>query len=247
MIKKIILLLLVTSVFGIAQALTPKQIIEKIDKTERVESSKGKIKQIITTSGGEKRILEAEAISKNRNEKQLMKYISPKRISGDKILMLNDGDDIWFYTPRTDRVRHLASHAKRQKVQGSDFSYEDMAAGDYEKDYSYKLLGKETVAGRECYKFEMIPTERGPHYSKLILWADCERFLTLKIDYYEEGELLKRLVCEEVKLIDNHWTAMKLTMDNLQEGGKTVMETLEITYDIELADDLFTTKSLNRR
>jgi outer membrane lipoprotein-sorting protein len=230
-----------------AQELTPRDIIIKIDATERYASSETIVKQIITTSGGKKRTLEIKSYTKDMNDKQLMIYISPKRVKGDKILMLNDGDDIWFYTPKTDRVRHLASHARRQKVQGSDFAYEDMSGGTIEEDHAYKLLGEENVAGSTCYKFELIPTENGPHYSKLILWADKEKFLTLKIDYYEDGELLKRLDCHDVQLIDGHWYAMKLVMTNLLEGGQTVMETREVKFDVDLADKIFTTKNLKRR
>lgn len=230
-----------------AQELTPKAIIHKIDATERVASSESVCKQIITTSSGKLRTLEMRAYTKDRNDKQLMIYMSPKRVKGDKILMLNDGDDIWFYTPKTDRVRHLASHAKRQKVQGSDFAYEDMSSGSIEEDYTYTLLGEEKVDGRACYKFELIPTQSGPHYSKLLLWADKEKFITLKIDYYEDDELLKRLNCSHIEMIDGHWYAMKLVMTNLQEGGQTVMETLEIKFDIEIEDKIFTTKNLKRR
>ena len=205
--KKILVLavaMLIATVTLKAQQLTPQDIIHKIDETERATSTEAVIKQIITTSGGKKRTLEMQAYSKDQNDKQLMIYTYPRRIKGDKILMLNDGDDIWFYTPKTDRVRHLASHAKRQKVQGSDFAYEDMAGGSIEEDYTYTLLGEEKVRGAVCYKFELIPTESGPHYSKLILWADKEKFLTRQIDYYEDDELLKRLECSDVKKIDDH-------------------------------------------
>lgn len=230
-----------------AQELTPQAIIQKIDATERVASSESIGKQIITTSSGKLRTLEMKAYSKDRNDKQLIIYLAPKRVKGDKILMLNDGDDIWFYTPKTDRVRHLASHARRQKVQGSDFAYEDMSGGSIEEDYTYRLLGAEKVDKRACYKFELIPTASGPHYSKLILWADKERFITLKIDYYEDDELLKRLNCTHIEMIDGHWYAMKMVMTNLQEGGQTVMETREIKFDIEIDDKILTTKNLKRR
>jgi outer membrane lipoprotein-sorting protein len=230
-----------------AQELTPGQIIQKIDSTERVQSSRGILKQTIITSGGKRRTLEMEFLSKDKNDKQLMIYTNPKRVKGDKILMLNDGDDIWFYTPKTDRVRHLASHARRQKVQGSDFAYEDLSSGSIAEDYSYTLLGEEEIEGAKCYKFELIPTKSGPYYSKLIYWADKERFITKRVDYYESDELLKRLSCYDFQQIDGHWIAMRLVMTNLKEGGETVMETVEIEFDLDLNDDLFTTNNLKRR
>ena len=247
MLKQIISIIIIIAVTTQAQQLTPKEIIKKIDDTERVSSSEGIVKQIIITSGGKKRTLEMHSYSKDQNDKQLMIYTGPKRVKGDKILMLNDGDDIWFYTPKTDRVRHLASHAKKQKVQGSDFSYEDMSGGNIEEDYTYTRLEDEKIDGVGCYKFELIPTETGPHYSKMILWADKDKFLTIRIDYYEDDELLKRLTCSDIKNIDDHWYAMNLVMTNLQEGGETVMETVEVKFDIDLDDELFTTNNLKRR
>jgi len=247
MLKRLVFIMLMAGVTVQAQGLTPEEIIRRIDETERVASSEAALKQIITTSGGKKRNLEMRAYAKDQNDKQLMVYTGPSRVKGDKILLLNDGEEVWFYTPKTDRVRHLASHAKRQKVQGSDFSYEDLASGSIEEDYTYTLLGEEKIEGRNCYKFELIPTESGPHYSKLIYWGDKERFLTMQVDYYEEGELLKRLKCYDIKRIEGHWYQMKLVMTNLKEGGETVMETTEIKFDIDLDDKIFTTGYLKRR
>ena len=246
MIKKIILILTMMTGLLLAEELSIDEIVKKIDKTEQVESSFSIGKQIITTSSGKKRTLEMESYSKDKNDKQLMIYTAPVRVKGDKILMLNDGDDIWFYTPKTDRIRHLASHAKKKKVQGSDFSYEDMNSGNLGKDYNCILLGVEKTAGRECYKLELSPKPSGPHYSKLILWADTERFITLRIDYYEDDELLKRLTISDVQKISERWVALKMVMKNLQEGGETVMEMSEMELNIEIADKIFTTNNLKK-
>lgn len=243
----LILAVLLTSTGLRAQELSPGQIVARIDSTERVAASEGQYRQVITTPGGKTRILEMTAYSRDRNDKQLLIYTGPRRVKGDKILMLNEGDDVWFYTPRTDRVRHLASHARRSKVQGSDFAYEDMAGGSIEEDYTYTLAGQERVEGATCHKFELVPTESGPHYEKLLLWTDAEKFVTRRIDYFDEGELLKRLTASDVREIDGHWYAMKMVMTNLQEGGQTAMETLEISFDVELSDELFTTANLKRR
>ena len=223
------------------------QIIRRIDAAERVQSSHGTMRQVITTSGGDERSLEMEAWSRDRNDKQLMVYLAPRRVAGDKILMLDEGDDIWFYTPRTDRVRHLASHARRQKVQGSDFAYEDMAGGSIEEDYTFSLIGAEAVDGTPCHKLELVPTASGPHYSRLILWAGQEHYLTRRIDYYEDDRLLKTLTTGDVRQIDGHWWAMRLVMENLEEGGRTIMETLEMEFDVDLPDELFTAGGLKRR
>jgi outer membrane lipoprotein-sorting protein len=220
---------------SVAEDMIAKEIIQKIDAT-------------VTPSRGQKRTLYATAYSVDEMDKQLIVYTGPARIKGDKILMLDDGEDIYFYTPRTDRVRHLASHAKRQKMMGSDFSYEDVAGGELDKKYTYQLLGEEKIEGVRCYKFELVPTESGPHYSKLILWADKERFVSIRIDYYDMADVvLKRLVLSDYDTVDGHLFPKKMVMRNLKEGGETVMETVEARFGIALPAELFKTRNLKRR
>ena len=48
-------------------------------------------------------------------------------------------------------------------------------------------------------------------------------------------------------MIDGHWYAMKLVMAKLKEGGETEMGTLEIKFNVEIEDKIFTTKNLKRR
>lgn len=247
----VVSLLPVVLLAGIASAQDAQrevlEIIRKIDANERVESSHSVARQIITTSSGRERTLEVESYAIGQNEKMLSVYTGPARVRGDKILMLNDGDDIWFYTPKTDRVRHLASHARRQKVQGSDFSYEDLITGNMEEDYTHTLLGEERIQGVAHYKIESEPTEEGPSYSKIVIWAEKERYIVRQIDYYEEGTLLKRLVADDVREIDGHWIAFRMQMTNLRDGGKTVFEFVEIELNVHLDEKLFTTNNLKKR
>ncbi len=235
------------SIAGSAQTPDIKEIIDRIDKNEKIESSKSISKQTIITSKGKTRILEMEAYTKDHNEKQLTIYTAPSRVAGDKILMLDDGDEIWFYTPKTDRVRHLASHAKKQKVQGSDFSYEDMTGWDYDKDFTCNLLDKEKLQNISTWKIELIPTETGPHYSKMIVWADTEHYAILQIDYYEDGDLLKRLKTSDIVEVEKHWIAKKMVMKNLQDGGETTIEMVEMKVNTNPDDILFSTNNLSKK
>ena len=222
------------------------QILDKIEKNERISSSEGKSRQTIITSSGNKRTLEMISYSIDDNDKQLTIYTAPSRVQGDKILMLEDGNEIWFYTPKTDRVRHLASHAKKQKVQGSDFSYEDMTSWDYRNDFTCNLLPEVKLNGVKTYQIELIPKETGPHYSKMILWVDKEKFTVPQVDYYEEGALLKRLTCFDFIKSGEHWIAQSMKMENLQDGGETTIETIELKVDVNIDKSMFNTNYLKR-
>jgi len=223
------------------------KIVQAVDANERMGSTRSEARQIITTSSGQERTLEMDMFSKDMNDKQLTVYTGPARVRGDKILMLNDGDDIWFYTPKTDRVRHLASHARKQKVQGSDFSYEDFSTGHWEEDFTHTLLGDETIDGVDCWHLSSVPTDSGPSYARIESWIDKARSVALRVDYFDDEGLLKRLTASDVRQIDGHWVPFGMLMTNLRDGGKTLIEMADLEVDVELSDNLFTTNSLKRR
>jgi len=251
MLKKLVIIFFLIIAVGEtsrSQNLTALDIIRKVDQVTWSASSRGIMTQTIITSGGEKRTFEMEIYSRDGNNNLLYRYTKPARVAGMSFLMLGGGDDIWAYFPKTDRVRHLASHVKKQKMMGSDFSYEDMGSGNIEKDYIGKLIGSEKIAGRDCYKLELIPTENGPHYSKVIMWADKETFVVHRFDYYDEkGNILKRLIQTKIKEVQGHLIPFHYEMTNLQDGGKTTIEVKKIEYDVKLDDEFFTTRNLKKR
>jgi len=177
--------------------------------------------------------------------------LSPRRVKGQAILMLNNADDIWAYFPRTQRVRKLATHAKKQKMQGSDFSYEDMGSGDaFINDYIPKKLPDEKMEGYDCYKLELTrKADSDISYSRLIMWVIKENFLPVVIDYYEENNparLQKRLIASDIRVIDGIPTAMKLVMHNKNDNTQTEMEILEVKYNIPLDDTMFSERNLKK-
>ena len=234
-----------------AQELSGPDIIEKVNDLLNVETSHAKSKMTILTSSGQKRTFVYESWSKNKGEKTLMRYLEPSRAKGQATLMLNNADDIWMFFPRTQRVRKLATHAKKQKMEGSDFSYEDMGGGDsFIDDFNASRLKDEKAEGYECYTVELTRKEEADvSYSRLVIWVIKENFVPLVIDYYDEDDPsyhLKRLVQSEIKTIDSIPTAMKMVMINKNDNTQTEMEILEVEYNIPLDDSMFTERSLKK-
>lgn len=236
---------------GTDEKITAEKIIETMTRTLNPEQSEAVMEMTITTSGGQERTFVYKVYSKNSGEKSLMKYLDPGRVKGEAILMLNNADDIWMYFPRTNRVRKLATHAKKQKVQGSDFSYEDLgSSNEFIEDYNSVLLGEEEKEGKLCYKLELTRKEDfDAGYSRLIVWVEKESYVPLVIDYYHEKDpklLDKELVLSDVKTIDGVPTPMKMVMYNKLDNTKTVMEFKELTYNVDLPDNLFTEMGMKK-
>jgi outer membrane lipoprotein-sorting protein len=227
------------------------EIVERMNKLQNQPSMYSEAAMTIQTSSGQERTYTYKSWMLDGGDKVLMEYTSPRRVKGQKTLLLNQADDIWVYFPRTGRVRKLATHAKRQKLQGSDFSYEDAGGGNlFVTDFTPRLLGQEKYAGKKCWLLELNrKQDSGSSYARLLLWVDRESYLPYRIDYFEkEGqeEPDKRLVQEDVRLVDGIPTAFRLVMYNLNEAGETRVELTKVRYNLEVDPELFSERGLKQ-
>jgi hypothetical protein len=225
---------------------TGAEWLARIAGAETVENSYGVMRQTITTSTGAEREFMIRSWSAQEGDVGLMAYTEPARVAGDRILQLNGGDDIWYYMKRRDTTRHFVGHTRKQSAMGSDFSYEDMASGDFEKDYTAEVLGYEDLDGERMVKLKCTPTPSGPSYEYIIIWAGVDDALTRKIEYYDDGDLLKTLYLTDFTEIEGRTVAMNFEMVSNQKDSRTLMETLEITFDIDPDPSLFTQAALTR-
>lgn len=231
--------------------ITADEIIHTMTETMNPEQAEGKMKMIIITSAGEERTFTYETYSKDQGAKSLMKYLSPSRVKGQTILMLNDGDDIWTYFPKKNHVRKLATHAKRQKLEGSDFSYEDMGGSNtFIEEYESQRLNDEKKEGYNCYTLELTrKPDSDAGYSRIIIWVDKKMLVPIVIDYFHEHDSdlrEKQLICRNIQLIDNIYTPLEYTMYNKLDDTQTRMEIIEINYEVELPDHLFTEEGMKQ-
>lgn len=231
-----------------AQALDAQAILGKSDEVEGFTSSFSEIQQIITTSSGQKRTLVIRGWAVNNSEKQLSEYQAPADIKGQRILMTDDGDNIWMFNPETRRTRKLGSHMKKKKVMGSDFTYEDQAGGKLTEKYTGKLLREEEESDVLCYVLELRPTPKGPSYDKVVAWVGKDDFVGRRVDFYQNGEAepFKRLIMEDIRLVGEKPVAHKMTMTNLEDTTETVNIIARIQLNVKLPDSIFESRNLGK-
>lgn len=231
------------------QGPTADQIVDRVTTIMSPENSYSKGTQTITTSSGKERVFEFESWAAEKGKSTLTRYTKPSAIRGQAFLMLNNADDIWSYFPRTKRVRKLASHAKKQKMQGSDFTYEDMGGGDvFQKKFRSSILLEETKDEQLVWKIEMIGIpEQEPPYPKIIMWVRQSDFFPLALDYYNEKNFnTKSLVLSDIQTIEDYPTAMTMVMTDNKERSTTTLRTLEVTYNWEPPKGFFSERNLKK-
>lgn len=241
-----ILFLLMTIIY--AQEINPDTLLDQTIDVMNPEKSRATLIQTIETTSGETRTLKYESYSAEGNKYTLMRYKEPARVRGNAMMMKDFADDIWMYNRRTRRVRKLASHAKRQNFEGSDFTYEDMGTGDsWKEDYKPVEVNREKIRNTDCYELRCLPMQNADvAYSKLILWVRTSDFYPLKIEYYQDGKLLKILSLQNIQNIEGRPTALRMEMKNVQENSQTIMEYQDITYDVNFDKDFFNERRLRR-
>jgi len=101
-------------------------------------------------------------------------YLTPAREQGTKMLKLEN--QLWIYSPSTDRTIQISGHMLRQSVMGSDLSYEDMMDDRKLTDiYSAVISGRETVGDRETYVLELTAKVTDVSYYSRKMWVDALR------------------------------------------------------------------------
>lgn len=225
-------------------AFTAQQLLKKTIDVSSPQTMVSISKQIVYFYTGRKRKFEVKNWVTGRNAKMLFEYLKPARVRGDKFLFLKGGD-IWAYFSRTGRIRRIASSAKKAKMQGSDFSYEDVSMlSSLEEDYSAKIIGEDKFDGKKCYVLELKPKKRGISYNKLVAWVDKKTFVLRKMEFYKKEKLTKFLVQKDYKKIKGYYIPFSTVMESAGKNTKTEMRLSSVKVDVPIPSKMFRRNAL---
>ena len=173
----IILIMLISSFQINAQTPSANDILKKIDVNLSSDNQVVTSKMVIHGRRGD-RTIKSKSWTEGR-EKSFTEYLSPAREKGTKMLKL--GDQLWMYSPGTDRTIQISGHMLRQSVMGSDLSYEDMMEDDkLHDDYDAVIIKTDTLDNTICWLLELTALEKDLAYPKRRLWSDKQRFIPLQ-------------------------------------------------------------------
>lgn len=181
------------------------------------------------------------------DKKSFTEYLSPAREQGTKMLKLEN--QLWIYSPSTDRTIQISGHMLRQSVMGSDLSYEDMMEDRKLTDvYTAKVTGEEEAEGRKTWVLELNAKVEDIAYARRKIWIDQERYIPLKEELYaKSGQLLKRSTFSDVKKIDGRWFPTTVVYkDMLKQGDGTEFKITSIAFDQEIPEYIFTKAALKQ-
>ena len=228
-----------------AQNPSAREIIEKVDKNMSADSRIFTSKMIIHNKRNS-RTVESKTWSMGE-KKSFSEYLSPPREQGTKMLKLYD--QLWIFSPETDRIIEISGHMLRQSVMGSDLSYEDMMEDPHLLNhYTGRITGEEKEDDRICYVILLTANTTDVAYQTQKVWVDKDRFIPLKKELYaKSGVILKKMELSDVISIQGRWFPKKILFkDMLKDGDGTEFLFEEINFNVPIDDYIFSKASLKK-
>lgn len=226
---------------------SPRDIVDRVDRILRGESSHGFATMEVVTEHWE-RSLTMEVWSLG-TEYSLARITAPRKEAGTATLKA--GRDIWNYLPRVDRTIKIPASLMMGSWMGSHFTNDDIVkesrlVDDYDIDISFEGLRDEV----EVWEFALTPKPEAAVVWGLIAYEVRKGDLmpTWARYYDEEGKLERTLTFGEYREMGGRLVPALMEMvPEDKPGEKTVVRYSELDFDIELDESFFSLRTLQSR
>lgn len=254
----VLCVLMAILVSGTGQAVSTLETEEIVRRTEQVayyEGDDGKAQVSMTITDGQGRTRNRRFVILRRDlddgtdggalEQKYFVHIEYPADVRNTVLMVwkhhDRDDDRWFYLPALDLVKRIAAGDKRTSFLGSDFTYEDISGRSIEQDH-HKLI--ETTDN-----FYVLDNE--PKHPELVdfshfkMWIHRDSFVPVRVEYFDkQNRKYQEYEALEVATIQGYPTVVKSRMKDLRDGGETLLEFNQVSYDLDLPETIFTERYL---
>lgn len=186
-------------------------------------------------------------------DKTLTVFVTPAEVRGTAFLQFAHKDrdaEQWLWLPALGRSRQISSAAKDESFVGTDFSYRDLELLTDVIEWSdeeapSRLLGTETVDGREAARIELLPRRKDVGYRRIVILLETPDLVLRRMELFgDEAAPRKILRLDDVKTIGTVPTAARLEMSRPANGTSTVVDVSDVKYDQGLSPSLFTQAGL---
>jgi len=222
------------------------EIVQKANELIRANSSYSEIKMKIVKPDWSREM--TMKIWSLEPDYALLLITEPAKERG--MVTLKRKREVWNWVPSVNRIIKLPPSMMMQSWMGSDFTNDDLVRqSSIVEDYTHSLAGEEEMGGYLCYKIDLLPKpEAGVVWGKIETWISKEGYLQLRADYFDEDlVLIKSMIGSEVKemggrTIPAHWEMIPLD----EPGQKTVMDYVEIKFNIDIDESFFSQQNMKR-
>jgi outer membrane lipoprotein-sorting protein len=221
-----------------------RQIIDKVDRMLRGDSSQGTVRMTVVTRDW-RRTTEMEIWSKGTDE-VLIRIEQPKKDAGTATLRV--GENIWNYLPKIDRVIRIPTSMMMASWMGSHFTNDDLVKESrLVRDYDIQITFEGLRDGVEVYEFLLTPKPEAPVvWGKIIYLIRKSDLMPVWAKFYGEDGQLKRIATfSDYKIMGGRLVPARMRMtpqDKPDEYTELYYENLN--FDIPIPDKIFSLNAL---
>ncbi len=242
--KYFLVFIFLNSLVCIAQ--DAKDIVRKSDERARGKTSEAVLTiQIVRPSWT--REMSMKTWSKG-NDFAMILLTAPAKDKGT--VFLKRKKEVWNWVPSIERNIKLPPSMMNQSWMGTDFTNDDLVKeASIVEDYEHSIIAEEILLERNCYKIQLIPRpEAAVVWGKVILWIDKKDFLMLKVEYYDEENILaSTMTAGDIKVLGGKLLPGRMEMIPAdKKGNKTILIYNSLLFDKEISEDYFSTQNMQR-
>ncbi len=230
--------------FGQPSTREAREIIDRVDRMLRGDSSVGRVEMTVATRQW-KRTTELRIWSEG-TEKVLVRIEAPKKDQGTATLRV--GDNIWNYLPKIDRVIRIPTSMMMASWMGSHFTNDDLVKDSrLIRDYDITIEFEGPREGVPVYEFLLIPRPDAPVvWGKIVYQIRKSDLQPIWARFYGEDGQLKRLATfSDWETMDGRLVPTRMRMSPSDKPGEyTEMKYKELDFDLKIAESVFSLKSL---
>jgi outer membrane lipoprotein-sorting protein len=230
-----------------AQDLSATDIVRKADEKFNGEKSSYSVMLMKVIRPEWQRTIEFKSWTLGE-EYALALITAPAKEAGQSFL--KRGSEMWSWNPSINRLIKLPPSMMSQGWMGSDYTNDDiLRESSVVTDYTHEIMGEENISGRLSYKIKMTARENASVvWGKQIQWIDKKDFLVLKAELYDEdGYLVRTETGSDIKIMDGRAITSKIELSPEEEpDNKTVIEILEMKFNIPVEENYFSQQNMKR-
>ncbi|MBM42390.1 MAG: outer membrane lipoprotein-sorting protein [Acidobacteria bacterium] len=225
----------------------PVEIMERVDRLLRGDSSRGVATMEVVTENWEREItMEMWSLG---TEFSLVRVQAPAREAGTATLMAED--NIWNYLPKVERTIKIPSSMMGGSWMGSHFTNDDLVReSQLIEDYDIEIAFAGDRDGDDVWEFRLTPKSEAA-----VIWGHLE-FRVQQLDYMplwsrfynEDGELVRTMEYSEFTEFAGRLVPAVMDMQpHDKPGERTTIRYEELEFDLDIDESFFSLQRLQRR
>jgi outer membrane lipoprotein-sorting protein len=242
-----LLLLFVLLSVAPSEELSSQEILDRVDKMWRGESSIGTYQMKIKTTNWE-RNLRIKSWTKGLDY-TLMRIEYPKKEKG--VATLKVENNLWNYLPKIKRVIKVPSSLMMGSWMGSHFTNDDLVKeSTLADDYTHSITFDGEREGQEIYEITLFPKEEAAVvWGKMVILIRKKDFMPLYEEFFDEEEKpVRKMTFSDVKMMGERLLPSRLTVVPYDKPGEfTEVTYVEIVFNMEIPDNFFSLRNLKQQ